>query len=167
MFVLKNFPHIKRNNSSQTPIKYFYNELVLLETTSFSDLLNLYRPKIEWFDETYCVNVSFKFFKIWIKGKIVDLFYRYVEKERKESLLARYLIALGTEIFKEPDLVELFYLIHCRLHSENSAFADGLKIIHKVILIGDTALFKHLLKVGLDVNIYTEKGDKFLPRSLC
>ena len=166
MVVVKCFANIRRNNKCQSPIRYFYNEFSLLDSTSLTDLINLYRPKIEWFDETYCVNVNFKFFKLWIKGKVVDLFLRYIERERKESLLARYLIALGVEIFKESDVVELYYLIHARLHSEDTGFADGLKIIHKAILIGNKGLFRTLLQVGFRIDTYTDKGDKFLPRSI-
>ena len=166
MFVLKSFPLVKRNINYQTPVKYFYNELALLELTSLTDLQNLYSPKIQWFDDTFAAAVSFKYFKLWPSGKTVDFHYKYIQKEKKDALLARYLLALGAELFKQADLVELFYLIHCRIFSENSAFADGLKLMHKVVLMGNEELLRNLLKAGLNLNVFSEKGDKFVPRRL-
>ena len=154
-----------RNTNSQTPIRYFYNEISLLDSTSLTDLINLYRPKIEWFDETYNINISYKYFKIWNSEKTVDFVQRNIEKENKESLLARYLIALGAENFTHSDIFELFYLTTTDFYGENLPFKDGLKFIHKMILFGNVDLFRNLLKLGYELNLYTEKGEKFLPCS--
>ena len=164
MFVLKSFLTSKRNFNHQTPIKCFYNELALLELTSLIELQELYRPKIERFDESFSASISLKYFKLWASGKSVDFHYKFIEKEKKDALLARYLIALGAELFKQADLAELYYLIHCRIFSENSAFADGLKLIHKVILLDDPELLRNLLKAGLTLNVISDRGEKFVPR---
>ncbi len=145
-------------------MKCFYNELALLERTSLADLQNLYSPKIEWFEDSFPASVGFRYFKIWAVGKSVDLHIRHIENEKKEALLARYLIAVGADTFKQADLVELFFLIHSRILGEASAFADGLKMMHKAILLADAELLRNLLKAGLSLSVISDKGDTFVPR---
>lgn len=164
MFVLKYYPNIKRSNNCQGPFRHLFNELALAEVTSTSDLLSLYRHKIESFDEKYCLSVQHRFFKIWVRGKIVDLNNRFIEKEKKDALLARYLLALGAEIFQGSDLVEMYSLIANRIFLENSAFGDGMKIIHKIVMMATPELFRIFIQIGFDLTILTNKGDKFIPR---
>lgn len=139
----------------------------MIDTTTFADLSNLYRQKIEEYDELHAINVPYKFFKLWVKGKNIDMHQRMIEKEKRESIMCRYLIAAGSQLYKDVDMVELITLIANRSHSENTGFADGLKIIHKVVAMNNPALLRHLVKVGFNPNVLTERGDKFMPRRLC
>lgn len=161
--LIKFYPIFKRNPNSQSIIRLFYSELALSETTSLNELAAMYRQKIEAFDEMYSINVPFRFFKIWIKGKNIDMHQRMIEKEKRDSLLARYLLATASSIYKESDLVELIVTIANKIHSENTAFADGMKLIHKVIAMNNPELLRALLKCGFNINVLTERGDKFLP----
>ena len=54
-------------------------------------------------------------------------------------------------------------MIARQLYKEDLGYADGLKIIHKVIIQGNPHLLRAFLKLNLDVNMNTDKGDKFLP----
>lgn len=164
MISVKYYPSYKRLNNHQSIIRHFYNELALLENTSMLDLLQMYRPRIEDFDSTYFVKVPYRLFKIWVKGKNVDLTYRYIEKESKISLLARYLISLAIEQYKDSDVIELFQMVDKRLMRENPAFTDGLRLIHKIILVGNLDYFKTFLTLNYDLTLLTEKGDKFIPQ---
>lgn len=93
MFILKFFEKIRRNVNNISPFRCYFNEVALSDGTQMPDLIQLYRATIEEFDDRFSVNVPYKVFKIWIKGKNVDLYNKYIEKEKKESLVARYLIA--------------------------------------------------------------------------
>lgn len=147
-------------------MRVLYNELALLDTVTLQDLSSLYKHRILEFDEKFAINVPYKFFKLWVKGKNIDLNQRYIEKEKRESLLARYLIAHISNVYKEQDIVEVMGLIVNRFHSENIAFADGLKIIHKIVQINNPSLLRSMLRIGFNINLLTERGDKFLPRRL-
>jgi hypothetical protein len=128
----------------------FYNELALLDTTTLLDLISLYRSKIEDFDDKFAINVPYKLFKLWIKGKNIDMHQRMIEKEKRESIMARYLIATASEIYKEVDITELITVIANRVHTENSGFADGQKLIHKVVAMDNTVILRNILKLGFN-----------------
>ena len=164
VFTLKFYPHIKRNPNGQSAMRAFYNELALIDTTSPQELIGLYRQRITEFDDLYSINVPYKFFKLWIKGKNIDLNQRYIEKDKRESILARFMLAYIAQIYKEVDLFEVLTLMANRIQNENLAFADGLKIIHKVVQMKNPPLLRSLLKIGFNINTLTERGDKFLPR---
>ena len=54
-------------------------------------------------------------------------------------------------------------MIARQLYKEDLGYADGLKIIHKIIVQGNPHLLRAFLKLSFDINMNTDKGDKFLP----
>lgn len=89
-----------------------------------------------------------------------------IEKEKRESIMARYILATASETYKEVDITELIMIIANRVHPETAGFADGQKLIHKVVAMNNTVILRNLLKLGFNPNLLTERGDKFLPRTL-
>lgn len=153
---------VKRPLNSQSAFRNFFNESALLENCPKEDLLQLYRKKIQNFEERYALNVPYKLFRIW-NNKDIDCNKKYIDLESPTSLVARYMIALGSELYKTCDYTELLFLIGKRLHLDNDAYSDGLKLIHKIIAFGNSEIFGNFVKVGCDLTTFTSKGEYFLP----
>ena len=84
--------------------------------------------------------------------------------EQKESICARYLLSYAFENFNGLDQLEMVYLVDKLLFGTEKTFADGHKLIHKVVRYAKPIVLKEMTKLGYDLEQNTKTTSNIIPR---